>query len=92
MSYARPIPLGAFVTLLRHFLLHLFISGSGTFKCFPNILKTPGSVLKILLASMIVDRQERSTWRSGVRSAMRAAIQLPGRRPTELDDAPAPAC
>ena len=38
-----------------------------------------------------VDPQERSTWRSGVRSAMRAASQLPGKGPTDLDDAPAPA-
>ena len=27
----------------------------------------------------IIDTQERSSWRSGVRSAMRAASQLPGR-------------
>ena len=39
-----------------------------------------------------VDLQERSTWRSGVRSAMRAASQLPGREPTDVDDAPSPAC
>ena len=39
-----------------------------------------------------VDPQERSTWRSGVRSAMLAASQLPGRGPTDVDDAPAPAC
>ena len=39
-----------------------------------------------------VDPQERSTWRSGVRSAMCAASQLPGRAPTDVDDAPAPAC
>ena len=38
-----------------------------------------------------VDPQERSTWRSGVRSAMRAASQLPGNGPTDVDDAPAPA-
>ena len=38
-----------------------------------------------------VDPQERSTWRSGVRSAMRAASQLPGKGPTNVDDAPAPA-
>ena len=37
---------------------------------------------------MTVDPQERSTWRSGVRSAMRAASQLPGKGPTDLDDAP----
>ena len=35
------------------------------------------SVLKLTT----VDPQERSTWRSGVRSAMRAASQLPGRGP-----------
>ena len=28
-----------------------------------------------------------STWRSGVRSAMRAASQLPGRGPSDVDDA-----
>ena len=39
-----------------------------------------------------VDPQERSTWRSGVRSAMHAASQLPGKVPTDVDDAPAPAC
>ena len=38
-----------------------------------------------------VDPQEWSTWRSGVRSAMRAASQLPGKGPTDVDDAPAPA-
>ena len=36
--------------------------------------------------------QEWSTWRSGVRFAMRAASQLPGKGPTDVDDAPAPAC
>ena len=40
---------------------------------------------------MTVDPQKRSTWRSGVRSAMRAACQLPGKGPTDVDDAPAPA-
>ena len=38
-----------------------------------------------------VDPQEMSTWRSGVRSAMRTASQLPGKGPTDVDDAPAPA-
>ena len=38
-----------------------------------------------------VDPQERSTWRSGVRSAMHAASQLPGKGLTDVDDAPAPA-
>ena len=36
--------------------------------------------------------QEWSTWRSGVRFAMRAASQLPRKGPTDVDDAPAPAC
>ena len=36
-----------------------------------------------------VNPQQRSTWRSGVRSAMRAASQLPGKGPTDVDDAPA---
>ena len=36
-----------------------------------------------------VDPQEWSTWRSGVRSAMSAASQLPGKGPTDVDDAPA---
>ena len=38
-----------------------------------------------------VDSQEMSTWRSGVKSAMHAASQLPGKGPTIVDDAPAPA-
>ena len=38
-----------------------------------------------------VDPQERSTWRSGVRSAMLEASQLPGEGPTDVDVAPAPA-
>ena len=38
-----------------------------------------------------VDTQGRSTWRLGVRSARRAACQLPRRGPTDVDNAPAPA-
>ena len=38
-----------------------------------------------------IDPQERSTCRSGVSSALRAASLLPGRGPTDVDDAPAPA-
>ena len=44
---------------------------------------------KLLVSDMTEDPQERSTWRSGMRSAMRAASQLPGRGPTDVDDAPA---
>ena len=39
-----------------------------------------------------INLQERSTWRSGVRSAMPAARQQPGIGPTDVDGAPAPAC
>ena len=35
-----------------------------------------------------IDPHDRNTWRSGVRSAMRAASQLPGRGPTVVDMAP----
>ena len=38
-----------------------------------------------------VDPCDRDVWRSRVRSAMRAASQLPGREPTDVDDAPASA-
>ena len=41
---------------------------------------------------MTVDPQERRARRSGVRSAMSAASQLPGRGPADVDDAPTPAC
>ena len=36
-----------------------------------------------------VDPEERSTWRSSVRSAMHAASQLPGKGSTDVDDVPA---
>ena len=35
---------------------------------------------------------DRDTWRSGVRSAMHAASQLPGRGPTDVDIAPIRTC
>ena len=35
-----------------------------------------------------IDPHDRDTWRSGVRSAMHAASQLPGRGPTVVDMAP----
>ena len=38
-----------------------------------------------------IDPHDRDTWRSGVRSAMHAASQLPGRGPTVVDMAPIPA-
>ena len=39
-----------------------------------------------------IDPHDRYTWRSGARSAMRAASQLSGRGPTDVDVAPVPAC
>ena len=38
-----------------------------------------------------IDPHDRDTWRSGVRSAMPAASQLPGGGPTVVDMAPVPA-
>ena len=38
-----------------------------------------------------IDPHDRHTWRSGVRSAMCAASQLPRRGPTDVDVAPVPA-
>ena len=38
-----------------------------------------------------INSHDWHTWRSGVRSAMRAASQLSGRGPTAVDIAPVPA-
>ena len=38
-----------------------------------------------------INPYDRHTWRSGVRSAMRAASQLSGKGPTDVDVAPVPA-
>ena len=38
-----------------------------------------------------INPHDRCTWRSGVRSAMRAASQLSGRGPNDVDVAPVPA-
>ena len=39
-----------------------------------------------------INPHDRNMWRSGVRSAMRAASQLSGRGPTDVDVAPVPVC
>ena len=39
-----------------------------------------------------IDPHDRDTWRSGVRSAMHAGSQQPGRGPTDVDIALVPAC
>ena len=39
-----------------------------------------------------INPHDRHTWKSGVRSAICAASQLPGRGPTDVDIAPVPAC
>ena len=39
-----------------------------------------------------VDPSDMDVWISKVRSAMRAASQLPGGEPTDVDNAPAPTC
>ena len=38
-----------------------------------------------------INAHDRNMWRSGVRAAMRASSQLPGRGPTDVDVAPVPA-
>ena len=38
-----------------------------------------------------IDPHDRHTWRSGVRSVISAASQLPGRGPTDVDVVPVPA-
>ena len=38
-----------------------------------------------------VDPCDKDVWRSSVRSAMREASHIPGREPTDVDDAPEPA-
>ena len=38
----------------------------------------------------VISPHDRHTWRSGVRSAMHAASQLPGRGPADVDVAPVP--
>ena len=40
---------------------------------------------------LAIDPHDRYTWRSGVRSAMHAASQIPGRGPTDVDVPPVPA-
>ena len=41
---------------------------------------------------LAINPHDRHTWRSCVRFAIRAACQLPGRGPTDVDVAPVPAC
>ena len=38
-----------------------------------------------------VDPSDKDMWQSKVRFAMRAVSELPGKRPTDVDDAPTPA-
>ena len=40
---------------------------------------------------LAINLHDRNMWRSDVRSAMRAASQLSGRGPTDVDVAPVPA-
>ena len=41
---------------------------------------------------LVINPHDRHTWKSGVRSVIRAASQLSGRGPTDVDVAPVPAC
>ena len=49
------------------------------------------ALLGSLIRQKTITNHDRDTLRSGVRSAMRAASQLPGRGPTVVDMAPVPA-
>ena len=40
---------------------------------------------------LAIDPHDGHTWKSGMRSAMCASSQLPGRGPTDVDAAPVPA-
>ena len=66
------------------------MAGGGGREAQANMEETDGERL-LWVELPTVEPQERSTWISGVRSAMRAASQLPGKGPTDVDDAPAPA-
>ena len=104
ISFNRLIILSKCITLNQRVLLYKI---EGNLKLVPrlidmysksNLLLRPKQTWKKLTEKdcrewklTTVDPQERSTWRSGVRSAMRAASQLPGKGPTDVDDAPAPA-
>ena len=52
--------------------------------------ETDGERLRLVKLTT-VDPQDRSTCRSGMRSAIHSASQLPGRGPTDKDDPYAPA-
>ena len=58
-------------------------------KMSQNFVKSP---LKFCRISQILVQSLWHVWRSGVRSAMRAASQLSGRGPTDVDVASVPAC
>ena len=55
-----------------------------------NMEETDGERLRLVKLTT-VDPQDRSTCRSGMRSAIHSASQLPGRGPTDKDDPYAPA-
>ena len=75
----------------QHVIYRLMAGGGGGGAGRPKLIwKKLTEKVRRELKLMTVDHKERSTWRSGVRSAMLAASQLPGRGPTDVDDAPAP--
>ena len=70
-------------------------TGFSIFSSGGHFVQQRGTIVAILVEGQwklsAIDPHDRDTWRSGVRSAMRAASQLPGRGPTVVDMAPIPA-
>ena len=87
-------PCSIFLCLHSQFCIHYIntLTGSHSFYIWPKMTwkqLTERDRREWKLSA--VDPHDRDTWRSGVRSAMRAASHLPGRGPTVVDMAPIPA-
>ena len=83
---------------VNHMKHQVLFSLKNNEKIFMNIVPRPKMTWKQLTERdrrewklSAIDPHDRDTWRSGVRSAMHAASQLPGRGPTVVDMAPIPA-
>ena len=73
-------------------LLHINLYVKGCLDCTVGAdAPTVQSRQPLTYRLMESDPHDRDIWRSGVRSAMRAASQLLGRGPTVVDMAPVPA-
>ena len=73
--------------LLTYRLMESVGLGSQTLMTWKELTERDGRERKF----SAIKPYDRHNWRSGVRSAIRAASQLPGRGPTDVDVAPVPA-